>query len=61
LLITVCCAKGEAEQVQRTFSEEFKINLVYVDAEERFLTRLAGVSDPEEKPEDYRHRVYPGF
>ncbi|GAW30316.1 glutamine-hydrolyzing GMP synthase [Carboxydocella sp. JDF658] len=41
--------KGEAEQVRRIFSEKFKINLVYVDAEERFLQKLAGVTDPERK------------
>jgi GMP synthase (glutamine-hydrolysing) len=41
--------KGEAEQVQRTFREKFKINLVYVDARERFLSKLAGVTDPERK------------
>lgn len=41
--------KGEAEQVQKTFREKFKINLVYVDASERFLTKLAGVPDPEAK------------
>jgi GMP synthase (glutamine-hydrolysing) len=41
--------KGEAEQVRETFKEHFGLNLVYVDAEERFLTKLAGVSDPEQK------------
>ncbi len=35
--------------MQKTFREKFKINLVYVDARERFLTKLAGVSDPEAK------------
>jgi len=39
----------EAEDVQRTFREHFKINLVYVDAEERFLGALKGVDDPEKK------------
>lgn len=41
--------KGEAEQVQQTFKEKFKVNLVYVDAGERFLGKLAGVTDPEKK------------
>lgn len=39
----------EAEKVRRTFEDHFRINLVYVDAEERFLKRLAGVTDPEKK------------
>jgi len=41
--------KGEAEQVRETFQEKFKINLVYVDARERFLAKLDGVADPERK------------
>lgn len=39
--------KLEAEQVQNNFAKAFNINLIYVDAEERFLKRLAGVVDPE--------------
>lgn len=39
----------EAEKVRETFAGHFKMKLVYVDAEERFLKRLAGVTDPEEK------------
>jgi len=41
--------KGEPEQVCRVFTEEFDVNLVYVDAVDRFLDALAGVSDPETK------------
>lgn len=41
--------KGEAEQVIQTFREQFKINLIYVDAKERFLKKLQGVADPEQK------------
>ncbi len=41
--------KGEAEDVQRKFAAAFNINLITVDAEERFLRRLAGVIDPEQK------------
>jgi GMP synthase (glutamine-hydrolysing) len=41
--------KGEAEQVRKTFEEFFKIRLVYVDAEDRFLAKLKGVTDPEQK------------
>jgi GMP synthase (glutamine-hydrolysing) len=41
--------KGEPEMVQRVFRDNFHLNLRYVDAEERFLTALAGTRDPEEK------------
>jgi GMP synthase (glutamine-hydrolysing) len=41
--------KGEPESVVETFDKSFHMNLVYVDAVDRFLGRLAGVSDPEEK------------
>ena len=41
--------KGEPEQVVKVFREELDANLVYVDAEERFLSKLANVSDPEKK------------
>lgn len=40
---------GEAEKVRQMFEKHFKINLVYVDAEERFLQRLKGITDPEAK------------
>jgi GMP synthase (glutamine-hydrolysing) len=39
----------EAEQVMATFRQSFHLNVVAVDARERFLTALAGVTDPEEK------------
>jgi len=41
--------KDEANQVQKTFKEKFKINLIFVDARRRFLGKLAGVTDPEQK------------
>jgi GMP synthase (glutamine-hydrolysing) len=41
--------KGESESVVRAFRDTFRINLDYVDASDRFLSALAGVSDPEEK------------
>ena len=41
--------KGEPEQVIRVFREELGANLIYVDAVDRFLDKLAGVSDPETK------------
>jgi GMP synthase (glutamine-hydrolysing) len=41
--------KDEAAQVVETFRNHFHVPLVHVEAEERFLTRLAGVTDPEDK------------
>ena len=41
--------KGEPEQVIKVFREEMDANLIYVDAVDRFLDKLAGVSDPETK------------
>ena len=39
----------ESEQVEDTFRDHFKMNLIHVKAEDRFLGALAGVTDPEEK------------
>ena len=41
--------KGEPEEVVRVFGQELGANLVYVDAVDRFLDKLAGVADPEKK------------
>ena len=41
--------KGEPEQVIEVFRNQMNANLIYVDATDRFLDKLAGVSDPEQK------------
>ena len=41
--------KGEPEQVIEVFGKQMNANLIYVDAVDRFLDKLAGVSDPEQK------------
>lgn len=41
--------KGEPEQVVDVFRNQMDANLVYVDASDRFLDKLAGVADPEQK------------
>lgn len=41
--------KGEAESVMKTFEGEFHMNVIKIDAKERFLKKLKGVSDPEQK------------
>ena len=41
--------KGEAEGVVETFSNQFNMNFIKIDARERFLNKLKGISDPETK------------
>ena len=41
--------KNEREEVEKVFRDEFHINLITVDARDRFLQKLKGISDPEEK------------
>ncbi|MBP3579732.1 MAG: glutamine-hydrolyzing GMP synthase subunit GuaA, partial [Clostridia bacterium] len=41
--------KDESENVIKVFKDELDANLIYVDATDRFLDLLAGVSDPEKK------------
>ena len=41
--------KGESEQVFAVFRDQLTANLVYIDASERFLSKLEGIADPEEK------------
>lgn len=41
--------KNEADEVERVFKKQFKANFIRVDAEDRFLARLKGVTDPERK------------
>lgn len=41
--------KNEADMVMETFAGEFHMNIIKIDAQERFMKKLAGVSDPEQK------------
>ena len=41
--------KNEGDEVEQVFREQFDINLIRVDAKDRFLNKLKGVSDPERK------------
>ncbi|MBC8905570.1 GMP synthase (glutamine-hydrolyzing), partial [Klebsiella pneumoniae] len=40
---------NEADQVMNMFGDQFGLNIIRVEAEERFLTALAGIQDPEQK------------
>lgn len=41
--------KNEGDDVMKVFAEDFQMNIIRVDAKDRFLSKLAGVSDPEKK------------
>ncbi|WP_210367647.1 glutamine-hydrolyzing GMP synthase [Bacillus sp. REN3] len=41
--------KGEADSVMKTFADGFNMNVIKVDAKDRFLSKLEGISDPEQK------------
>lgn len=41
--------KNEGDEVEKIFREQFDINLIRVNAKDRFLNKLAGISDPEKK------------
>ena len=53
--------KNEAERVQSLYAKYFKLDLRYVDAEERFLTKLVGVIDPEQKRKIIGHEFISVF
>jgi GMP synthase (glutamine-hydrolysing) len=41
--------KGETEQIIETFQKQLKMNLIHIDARERFVKKIAGITDPEQK------------
>lgn len=41
--------KNEADDIMKVFAEDFQMNIIKVDAKERFLSKLSGVDDPEQK------------
>ena len=53
--------KGEAKSVQDLYARNFKLNLKCIDAEERFLTKLANIEDPEEKRKIIGHEFIEVF
>jgi GMP synthase (glutamine-hydrolysing) len=53
--------ENEAEYVQNTFRNSFNIDLIYVDAKERFLNKLKGVVEPEQKRKIIGHEFIEVF
>ena len=53
--------KGEPEQVIEVFQNQMDANLIYVDAVDRFLDKLAGISDPEQKRKIIGKEFIDGF
>ena len=46
--------KGESENVVEVFKNQLNANLIYKDVTDRFLDKLAGVADPEEKTQNHQ-------
>ncbi len=53
--------KNEAEKVRKLFGDNFKMNLHYIDATDRFMCELAGVDDPEAKRKVIGHEFVAVF
>lgn len=53
--------KDEGDFVEQTFTTMFDMNFVRVNCGELFMSKLKGVTDPEEKAQDYWHRVLQGI
>ncbi len=53
--------KDEAESVMRTYGQNFDIKIIKVDAQERFLSKLKGITDPEEKRKIIGHEFIEVF
>jgi GMP synthase (glutamine-hydrolysing) len=53
--------KNEADRVRKLFGDNFQMELVYVDATEQFMTKLAGVDDPETKRKIIGHEFVEVF
>ena len=51
--------EGEPEQVEETFARHFHVPLVHVKAADRFLAKLEGITDPEQKRKIIGDRVHP--
>ena len=52
--------KGESEAVIEVFKNQLNANLIYVDATDRFLSKLENVTDPEQKRKIIQPGLYPG-
>ncbi len=47
--------------MEQVFKRDFDMNLIRVNAQDRFLSKLKGVSDPEKETEDHWGRIHPGL
>ena len=53
--------KDEGDQVEKMFKGEFKMNIIRVNVQDRFLGKLKGVSDPEKKRKIIARTIYKSF